>query len=233
MGKATNLVAGMWMNMECHGFDLNPRNIDRTQDVLDQHFPNGTFHLYNEDGVDMKPLQNEEESFDAIITDPPYLNCPDLYTQEENDLSNMSQSQWEQMMAITFRHYHRLIKRSRVKDKVFYPLMMTMTNDPTEEAWTEGMKDAIKKYKPTKHNPIESGEFHPVIMKMNATRRAEGGMTSMDFILSRIAEEEGFTLWDRTFNMLAPSSVSVSVLRNYDFYYTAKNWETTLIWIKQ
>ena len=50
--------------------------------------------------------------------------------------------------------------------------MMTMTNDPTEEAWTEGMKDAIKKYKPTKHNPIESGEFHPVIMKMNATRRA-------------------------------------------------------------
>ena len=233
MGKATNLVAGMWMDMECHGFDLNPRNIDRTQDVLDQHFPNGTFHLYNEDGVDMKPLQNEEESFDAIITDPPYLNCPDLYTQEENDLSNMSQSQWEQMMAISFRHYHRLIKRSRVKDKVFYPLMMTMTNDPTEEAWTEGMKDAIKKYKPTKHNPIESGEFHPVIMKMNATRRAEGGMTSMDFILSRIAEEEGFTLWDRTFNMLAPSSVSVSVLRNYDFYYTAKNWETTLIWIKQ
>ena len=95
------------------------------------------------------------------------------------------------------------------------------------------MKDAIKRYNPKKHNPIETGEFHPVIMKMNATRRAEGGMTSMDFILARIAEEEGFTLWDRTFNMLAPSSVSVSVLRNYDFYYTAKNWETTLIWIKQ
>ena len=181
----------------------------------------------------MKPLQQEEESFDAIITDPPYLNCPDLYTQEENDLSNVSQEDWEQMMAICFRHYHRLIKRSRVKDKVFYPLMMSMRNDPTEEAWTEGMKDAIKRYNPKKHNPIETGEFHPVIMKMNATRRAEGGMTSMDFILARIAEEEGFTLWDRTFNMLAPSSVSVSVLRNYDFYYTAKNWETTLIWIKQ
>ena len=233
MGKGTNLVAGLWMDMECHGFDLNPRNIDRTQEVFDDHFPDGKFTLYNEDGVDMKPLQQEEESFDAIITDPPYLNCPDLYTQEENDLSNMSQEEWEQMMAISFRHYHRLIKRSRVKDKVFYPLMMSMRNDPTEEAWTEGMKDAIKQYNPKKHNPIETGEFHPVIMKMNATRRAEGGMTSMDFILARIAEEEGFTLWDRTFNMLAPSSVSVSVLRNYDFYYTAKNWETTLIWIKQ
>jgi len=24
----------------------------------------------------------------------------------------------------------------------------------------------------------------------------------------------------------------VSTLRNYDFHYTHKNWETTLIWIK-
>jgi len=70
-------------------------------------------------------------------------------------------------------------------------------------------------------------------MKMNASRRAETGMVSMDFVLSRIAEEEGFTLWDRTFNTLAPAAVSVSSLRNYDFHYTHKNWETTLIWIKQ
>jgi hypothetical protein len=55
----------------------------------------------------------------------------------------------------------------------------------------------------------------------------------MDFILARIAAEEGFTLWDRTFNTLAPAAVSVSTLRNYDFHYTHKNWETTLIWIKQ
>ena len=55
----------------------------------------------------------------------------------------------------------------------------------------------------------------------------------MDFVLARIAEEEGFTLWDRTFNILAPAAVSVSSLRNYDFHYTHKNWETTVIWIKQ
>jgi hypothetical protein len=76
-------------------------------------------------------------------------------------------------------------------------------------------------------------DFHPVIMKMNASRRGETGMVSMDFVLARIAEEEGFTLWDRTFNTLAPAAVSVSTLRNYDFHYTHKNWETTLIWIKQ
>jgi hypothetical protein len=227
------------MGMEMHGFDLNPRLIDRIQEVVDEHLDEGNLHLYNEDGISMTPLQDERETFDAIITDPPYLNCPDLYTNEPDDLSNMKQPEWEEMMGQAFRNYHRLIKRSSVKDKVFYPLMLRMTADPTEESWTAAMGEALKQQPKnsaatnTDHKVTEEYQFHPVIMKMNASRRAETGMVSMDFILARIAEQEGFTLWDRTFNTLAPSSVSVSTHRNYDFHYTHKNWETTLIWIKQ
>lgn len=230
MGKGTNIVAGLWMGMEMHGFDLNPRLVDRVWEVLDDHLPDSKFTLYNENGVSMDPLKDEEESFDAIITDPPYLNCPDLYTDDPDDLSNMKQPQWEDMMRESFRQYHRLIKTSSVRDKVFYPLMLRMTSDPTEEAWTEAMQEAMERSQDT---PMDRGTFHPVIMKMNASRRAETGMVSMDFVLARIAEEEGFTLWDRTFNTLAPAAVSVSTLRNYDFHYTHKNWETTLVWIKQ
>ena len=238
-GKGTNLIAGLWMGMEMHGFDLNPRLIDRIQEVVDECLPDNALHLYNENGVHLNPLKDQEETFDAILTDPPYLNCPDLYTNEPDDLSNMKQPEWEDMMREAFRNYHRLIKTSRVKDKTFYPLMLRMTADPTEESWTEAMGEAIDRL-PKTHTPSDSvtdhqvtPEFHPVIMKMNASRRAETGMVSMDFILARIAAEEGFTLWDRTFNTLAPAAVSVSTLRNYDFHYTHKNWETTLIWIKQ
>ena len=98
MGKGTNIVAGLWMGMEMHGFDLNPRLVDRVWEVLDDHLPDSKFTLYNENGVSMDPLKDEEESFDAIITDPPYLNCPDLYTDDPDDLSNMKQPQWEDMM---------------------------------------------------------------------------------------------------------------------------------------
>lgn len=229
-GKGTNLIAGLWMGMEMHGFDLNPRLIDRIQDVVDEHLPGGDLHLYNENGVTMQPLKDEHESFDAIITDPPYLNCPDLYTDDPEDLSNMKQPEWEDMMRDAFKQYHRLLKTSKVKDKTFYPLMMRMTSDPTEDSWTEAMAEALQRSKKVK-GTID--EFHPLIMKMNASRRAETGMVSMDFILARIAAEEGFTLWDRTFNTLAPAAVSVSTLRNYDFHYTHKNWETTMIWINQ
>lgn len=234
MGKGTNIIAGLWMGMEMHGFDLNPVLVDRIWEVIDEHMPDAKFTLHNDDGIRMQSLENEEGTFDAIITDPPYLNCPDLYTKEPEDLSQMKQPEWEEMMRRAFRNYARLIKRSSVKDKTFYPLMLRMTSDPTEEAWTESMGEAVERYQKTKKkNPMDAGTFHPVIMKMNASRRAETGMVSMDFILARIAEEEGFTLWDRTFNTLAPSSVSVSTLRNYDFHYTHKNWETTLVWIMQ
>ena len=232
MGKGTNVMAALWKDMHVVGFDLNPRNVDRIWEVADDHFPDGKYDLYNEDGIDMDPLKDEKESFDAIITDPPYLNCPDVYTDEPEDLSNMDQDKWVDQMRTAFKNYHRLIKKSCVKDKNFYPLMMKMKSDPTEDAWTDAMGEAMQRNDKSS-NPITEGTLHPVIMKMNASRRAETGMVSMDFILAKVAAEEKFTLWDRTFNTLAPTAVSVSTLRNYDFHYTQKNWETTLIWIKQ
>ena len=109
-------------------------------------------------------------------------------------------------MREAFRQYHCLLKKSTVKDKTFYPLMLRMTSDPTEDAWTEAMGEALERSTNGKQKaPIDRGTFHPVIMKMNASRRAETEMVSMDFVLARIAEEEGFTLWDRTFNTLAPA----------------------------
>ena len=74
-----------------HGFDLNPRLVDRIQDVVDDHLPDGNLTLYNENGVEMRPLRDQKGTFDAIITDPPYLNCPDVWTDELDDLSNMKQ----------------------------------------------------------------------------------------------------------------------------------------------
>ena len=108
--------------------------------------------------------------------------------------------------------------------------MMRMESDPSETELENSMRSIM--HQKEHDNPIEN-DFYPIIMKMNASRRAERGMVSMDFILADIAKSHGLTLWDRTFNMLAPTAVSVSTLRNYDFCYTQKNWETTLVWIKQ
>ena len=71
------------------------------------------------------------------------------------------------------------------------------------------------------------------MMKMNSSRAGNKGVVSMDFELAKVAEKVGFTLWDRTFNHLNASTAVVIVPRCYENCYSVKNWETTLIWIKQ
>ena len=64
------------------------------------------------------------------------------------------------------------------------------------------------------HRP---GHLPPSDHEDERIEESRDGNGLMDFILARIAEEEGFTLWDRTFNTLAPAAVFISTLRNYDF----------------
>jgi ParB family chromosome partitioning protein len=193
MGKGVNVLSGLFLDMKVVGFDLKPEHCDAIYEACDEYFPNGKYEFFNEDGVAMKPLQDENESFDAVLTDPPYLNCAEAYTEEENDLSNVSIHQFLELMEQCFVNYHRIIKTSNIDEKCFYPVMM----------------------------------------KMNSSRAGKKGVISMDFEISKIAEKVGFTLWDRTFNHLNSASAMVITPRCYDNYYSVKNWETTLCWIKQ
>jgi hypothetical protein len=55
----------------------------------------------------------------------------------------------------------------------------------------------------------------------------------MDFLINNIAERTGMTLWDRTINKLYSPFAAVNIPRVHNNCYTIKNWETTLVWIKQ
>lgn len=193
MGKGVNVLSGLFLDMKVVGFDLKPEHCDAIYEACDEYFPNGNYEFFNEDGVAMKPLKNEAESFDAILADPPYLGCVETYTTEQEDLSNVSSGRFIELMEQCFINYYRLLKTSNVRDKCFYPLMM----------------------------------------KMNSSRAGNKGVVSMDFEIAKVAEKAGFTLWDRTFNHLNASTAVVIVPRCYENCYSVKNWETTLIWIKQ
>lgn len=193
MGKGVNALSGLFLGMKVVGFDLKPEHCDAIYEACDEYFPDGSYEFFNEDGVAMKPLKNEAESFDAILTDPPYLGCVETYTTEREDLSNVSSGRFIELMEQCFANYYRLLKTSNVSDKCFYPLMM----------------------------------------KMNSSRAGNKGVVSMDFELAKVAEKVGFTLWDRTFNHLNAATAAVVVPRCYENCYSVKNWETTLIWIKQ
>ena len=74
------------------------------------------------------------------------------------------------------------------KNKVFHPIMMRMESDPSETELENSMRSIIPE---GTWQPIEN-DFYPIIMKMNASRRAEKGMVSMDFMLSNRKEWTNF-----------------------------------------
>ena len=88
-------------------------------------------------------------------------------------------------------------------------------------------------YRLIKTSSVENKKFYPVMMKMNYSRRGKLGVVSMDFLINNIAERTGMTLWDRTINKLYSPFAAVNIPRVHSNCYTIKNWETTLVWIKQ
>jgi predicted RNA methylase len=193
MGNGVNIITALFLGMDVVGFDLDPKKVDTIYDACDKNFDADKFDLFNDDGIEMKPLKDKCEYLDGIIADPPYLNGVDTYTDSDEDLSNVSQEEFLSKMEICFRNYHRLIKTSSVEEKKFYPIMM----------------------------------------KMNYSRKGKLGVVSMDFLINDIAEKVGLTLWDRTMNILNTPLAAVNIPRVHKNCYTIKNWETTLVWIKQ
>jgi ParB-like chromosome segregation protein Spo0J len=193
MGNGVNIITALFLGMDVIGFDLDAKKVDTVYDACDYNFEQSKFDLFNEDGVEMKPLKNKSEYLDGICSDPPYLNGLDVYTKEEKDLSNMGEEEFLSKMEACFKNYYRLIKTSSVDDKKFYPVMV----------------------------------------KMNYSRKGKRGVVSMDFLLNDIAERVGFTLWDRTVSILKTPLAAVNIPRVHNNCFTIKNWETTLIWIKQ
>lgn len=193
MGTGVNMMAGLFLNMEVVGFDLNPKLCDLIYETCDECFPDGKYEFFNEDGIEMKPLKDKEEYFHAICADPPYIGAADAYTESPEDLSNVSNERFYELMEVCFENYYRLIKTSNVAEKRFYPVMM----------------------------------------KMNSSRSRSQGVLSMDFEIAKIAEKFKFNLWDRTFNVINPTNAPVIVPRCYEYCYSVKNWETTLVFIKQ
>jgi len=193
MGNGVNIVTALFLGMEVIGFDLDAKKVDTIYDACDKNFDADKFSLYNEDGIEMKPLNDKCEYLDGIIADPPYLNGWDTYTQEDEDLSNVRQEEFLSKMEICSGNYNRLIKTSSVEERKFYPIMM----------------------------------------KMNYSRKGRSGVVSMDFLINDIAEKVGLTLWDRTMNILNTPLAVVNISRSHEHCYTIKNWETTLVWIKQ
>ncbi|MEL1233041.1 MAG: ParB N-terminal domain-containing protein [Candidatus Neomarinimicrobiota bacterium] len=128
MGNGVNVITGLFLGMKVIGFDLDPKKVDAIYKCCDDNFSGCNYEFFNEDGIALKPLEDKENYFSAIITDPPYLGANEIYTNEEEDLSTQSKEEFLLKMEECFLNYKRLIKKSSYEEKKIYPIMMKMNS---------------------------------------------------------------------------------------------------------
>ena len=124
MGRATNGIASLFHGRRFIGYDVNKKNVERTREVMKEHFEEDKFQLFHGDGVTLEEFKDQSEILDAVINDPPYILKNERYNPtSEIDLSNLDVDEFMERIEYNFKQLYRLIKTSDFKKKTFYPVI--------------------------------------------------------------------------------------------------------------
>ena len=125
MGRATNCLASLCSGRRFIGYDVEKKNIDRTNEVIKEYLPDfqDRCQLFHSDGIALEELKNKSDYLDAVCCDPPYIAQNERYTSDERDLSNMNYKRYIEKIEQNFGELFRLIKKSNFEKKEFYPVI--------------------------------------------------------------------------------------------------------------
>jgi len=71
-----------------------------------------------------------------------------------------------------------------------------------------------------------------MIVTVGSIRRGENGLIDMDCLFQNVASNMGFTLHDKLLTENISPGVGFTFRRNHKYSYVAKNYETTLVFVK-
>tara|TARA_B100000131_G_C18124175_1_gene614055 strand:+ start:1508 stop:3022 length:1515 start_codon:yes stop_codon:yes gene_type:complete len=148
-GRATNGFACLEHGRTFIGYDVFDRNIKRTQEVMDEYYPEAEFQLFHSDGTELAELKDKSDYLDAVVTDPPYFLKAEQYSSDSRDLSNMTHEDYMSKMEGCFKELYRLIKTSNFEDKVFHPVIFKVSH---QRRGTKGIVDMDMEFQRLAHS---------------------------------------------------------------------------------
>ena len=123
MGRATNGLAALTHGRRFVGYDTYSKNVDKTREIMNENFDAKDFQLFHSDGITLEEFKDEVEYFDAVVTDPPYVLKPEIYSDDERCLSHTTHEEYMEKIYENFRQLNRLIKKSNFEEKIFHPVI--------------------------------------------------------------------------------------------------------------
>jgi ParB family chromosome partitioning protein len=127
LGRGSTAIAAVMLKRNFIGIDLLPDAVIHNQQVLGQYIdiPEVEWDIRCEDGTELHSLISSSIQIDAVVTDPPYYENSEVYSNNTSDLSQMKQSVYLKRISVFFENLRKIVKPSKIGvEKRIYPVIL-------------------------------------------------------------------------------------------------------------
>jgi ParB/RepB/Spo0J family partition protein len=124
VGRGSTAIAALMLKRNFVGMDILPEIVEHNKEVMTDYLdvPSVAWSVRNEDGVPLKSLLDSGEQVDAVITDPPYYEKAEVYSDNPKDLCTLSRSEYMEKLAVFFGNLRQVVKPSTIgTEKEIHP----------------------------------------------------------------------------------------------------------------
>jgi DNA modification methylase len=124
VGRGSTAIAAVMLNRNFIGMDILPDAVEHNREVLQEYIaaPSVTWDVRDEDGIHLKSLFDSNERVDAVITDPPYYEKAEVYSDNPLDLSTQSRVEYLNSLHTLFLNLKKVVRPSSIaSEKRIHP----------------------------------------------------------------------------------------------------------------
>jgi len=126
-GRGTNLLVGAALGRKVVGYDLSSKNLELVRSACLEHtqiHPDDLV-LHHSDGVTLKEYEGQEDIWDLVTFDPPYIWNAENYGDDPRDLCNIKGlDEFNKKLEECLFNLKRLVKTSSFDKKEFHPIVL-------------------------------------------------------------------------------------------------------------
>ena len=126
-GRGVNVLVGAALGRKVVGYDLSPQNLNSIRSACLEHtdIDPDDLTLHHSDGTLLEEYKDQENLFDLVTTDPPYIMNAENYGSDERDLCHIKDLDvFNSKLEECLTNLKRLIKPSNFAEKKFHPIVM-------------------------------------------------------------------------------------------------------------
>jgi ParB family chromosome partitioning protein len=127
VGRGSTAIAAVMLKRNFVGIDLLPDAANHNQQVLEEYIdiPEVEWDIRCEDGIELRSLISSGMQIDGVITDPPYYENSEVYSDNPFDLSRMKRGIYLERISVFFANLRTIVKPSNIGgENRIYPVIV-------------------------------------------------------------------------------------------------------------